>query len=437
MRNGSLILEEGAVRVSDHVRIRQEHFGGIVFHTSTGDTLEVDHGAYKLLTWLREIDAADIRPLLREKHIRTVLPVLLDTNTLEYHKISVTSETILPAFIDDTQQSANSQTLLSAPETVHLAVTYRCYKSCPDCYARGHISVAGPELDTAGMCCIIDTIADNGVFQLAIGGGEPFARTDLCDIVCHAVQRGLVVHITTGQHAMKSKWVDTLRHIKSLHIGIQSEELINDAAMSEKLRILNELDVPLGANLILTRFTIQNIEKLTERLLACGFKRLIFLRYKPIADHERWNNENPGGEELRRFNHWLARTKQQYPRLMLRIDCAAAFLMRDLEPQTAIHAGIRGCVAGERILSVAPDGFVYPCSQLVGHAYLAGNLAKDSLKAIWHDSDVLRKYRSFRQNASYVDSVCGRCDTNLFCGGCRVFANGCTGGEPFCPLDNL
>jgi len=435
MRYGSLILEEGVVRVSDRVRIRQEHFGGIIFHANTGDTLEVDHGAYKLLIWLRETGVADIRPLLRQKQIRVVLPVLLDMDILEYQKISVPSETLLPSFMDDTSPNANDQYLLSAPETIHLAVTYRCDKSCPDCYAHAHMSVTGHELDTTGICNIIDTIADNGVFQLAIGGGEPFSRSDICDIVSHASHKGLIVHITTGQYYLTPQWADALKHIKSLHIGIRSEELINNVAYtSAKLRDLAELDVLLGANLILTRFTIQNIDSLTELLLECGFKRLIFLRYKPIADHKRWNNENPCGEELKVFKNWLTRAKQQYPHLMLRIDCAAAFLMRDVEPLTAKHTGIRGCAAGERIVSIAPDGSVYPCSQLVGHAYTAGNLTKNSFKAIWRDSDVLNKYRNFRQNVFFMDSVCGKCTANPFCGGCRVFAKNTISGEPICPI---
>ena len=163
----------------------------------------------------------------------------------------------------------------------------------------------------------------------------------------------------------------------------------NAASVSEKLRMLTEnvsrANVRIGANLIITKFTIKNRIKLTELLIECGFKRLIFLRYKPIADHDRWNSENPDGGDLEIFQNWLTHAKRQYPQVMLRVDCAAAFLMRHLDPLTAKRAGINGCTAGQRIISIAPDGCVYPCSQLVGHGYYAGDLKYDSFKAIWYD----------------------------------------------------
>jgi radical SAM protein with 4Fe4S-binding SPASM domain len=172
-----------------------------------------------------------------------------------------------------------------------------------------------------------------------------------------------------------------------------------------------------------------------ELLLQCGIKRYIFLRYKPIPDRERWNNENPNGKELQIFQKWLTDAKRRYPNIMIRVDCAAAFLMRGTNHFAAARAGIKGCTAGERIISVAPDGSVYPCSQLVGHAYNAGNLTNESFETVWRESGVLNAYRRFRQNASFIGSVCGRCGASSFCGGCRVFADDGIGGEPFCPLE--
>jgi radical SAM protein with 4Fe4S-binding SPASM domain len=400
-----------------------------------------------MLSWLQKTGAADIRALSREKQVRDILLTLLDMNIVEY--LPEASPNMIECRYTPYQACHEEQDnnmpvekrcrdYLSAPETVHLAVTYQCGENCPDCYAQGRVQSMDYELGTPEMCGITDMLADNGVFQLAVGGGEPFARQDLKDIVSHAADRGLAVHITTGQYILKPQYLDVLSHIKSLHIGIRSEELIHDAVhILAKLRVLMERDVFIGANLILTRFTIKNIDKLTELLLKHGFKRFIFLRYKPIADRERWNNENPSQEELSIFQNWLTQAKRQYPQLMLRIDCAAAFLMRDVNQQTAKYAGIRGCAAGERIISVMPDGSVYPCSQLVGHAYRAGNMATDSFKTIWHDSDVLNKYRNFRQSQSFLISVCGMCNANQFCGGCRIFAKDAIGGEPFCPLDNI
>ena len=439
------MLKKGDVRLSDRIRIREEYFGGIAFNSETGDITEFDHEAYQLLVWLRDTGAADIRSLSRHKGERAILPALLGGNIIEYiPETSNTSDMLYPGLDklprDYLKPYYNAPQTLSAPETVHLAVTYRCNGSCPDCYTRKYISSTGHELNTEEMRFIVNLLADSGVFQLAIGGGEPFLRPDLNDIVSHAAGKGLVVHITTGQYAFMPEWVDVLKHIKTLHIGIRSEELVNDEAdTTERLRALVEYitdyNVGVGANIIITRFTINHINRLTELLLGCGFKRFIFLRYKPIPERTRWGNEKPGMKELRFFRDWLILAKRRYPFLMLRVDCASAFLMKGLSPLAATHAGIGGCVAGERIAAVAPDGSVYPCSQLVGQAYKAGNLTRDPFKMIWRESEILNRYRNFRQDKQFIDSECGQCNANRFCGGCRVFAMDTIGCEPHCPLE--
>ena len=59
---------------------------------------------------------------------------------------------------------------------------------------------------------------------------------------------------------------------------------------------------------------------------------------------------------------WLV-TKQalkaarcRYTDLMIRVDCSAAFLMRDVDPLAAARAGIQGCSAGNRIVSNRAGG---------------------------------------------------------------------------------
>lgn len=68
---------------------------------------------------------------------------------------------------------------------------------------------------------MIDKIADAGVFQLAIGGGEPFMRDDLVNILAKAKDRNLVVHVTTGRYQHEpSVLKEIVKYIKSMQITI-------------------------------------------------------------------------------------------------------------------------------------------------------------------------------------------------------------------------
>ena len=115
------------------------------------------------------------------------------------------------------------------------------------------------------------------------------------------------------------------------------------------------------------------------------------------------------------------------------MDCALSFLQRYLPGELAARLGIKGCVAADRILALSPDGSVYPCSQLVHPDCYSGNLLKSEPELIWNHSQVLRKYRSFRNKKTFTHSWCGVCRAKYNCGGCRVFASDGLGGDPGCP----
>ncbi|NLB41718.1 MAG: radical SAM protein [Clostridiales bacterium] len=329
-------------------------------------------------------------------------------------------------------------THLSAPETVHWAMTYKCGEDCPDCYMERHKREFTSELNTQEALKLIDKISDAGVFQLAIGGGEPFLRNDLEALVAYAHAKGLVTHITTGRYEIKSRRLEELsKYIKVLQIGIKTERLLDsNTKINEKLKALvaqlNEFNIITGANLIMTRSAIQNLDYIIEALLEVGFNRFTLLRYKPPVEVERWLREKPDKDDIWLLEDKLAKI-QKKESIHIRIDCAFAFLERELSTQIAEYSGLKGCTAGGRIISLAPDGSVFPCSQLTGATFNAGNLLLEDFDTIWNTRSILKKYRGFRTNKSFKNDDCGKCKVKNFCGGCRVFASDAIGCDPGCP----
>jgi radical SAM protein with 4Fe4S-binding SPASM domain len=167
--------------------------------------------------------------------------------------------------------------------------------------------------------------------------------------------------------------------------------------------------------------------------MGIGFKKYTLLRYKPPGDIKRWIQEKPDKRDLILLEVKLISLQKKYPDAVFRIDCAFSFLERRLNPQTALLSGIKGCTAFDRIMAVAPDGSVYPCSQLVGRKFRAGNLLNEVFDSIWHENELAEKYRNFRNFQSFRAGVCGKCTAKAFCGGCRVFAGDDIDSDPGCP----
>jgi len=184
---------------------------------------------------------------------------------------------------------------------------------------------------------------------------------------------------------------------------------------------------------MLSKSSLKNFEYIIEQLIRCGFKRITLLRYKPPGDISQWVKESPSKEDFSDFEMGLLKIIDRYSDIELRFDCALSFLQRKLPVKEAEYSGIRGCVAGSRILSLAPDGSIYPCSQLINPRFCAGNILEDNFYEIWTQAKVMRKYRAYREKRVFKESSCGICKARYKCGGCRVFADDALGADTGCP----
>lgn len=435
---------EGA-QLAASVRLRPEYFGGLVYDTRNGNIVEVDKAAFQFLNLIKDtpqkicnvINSLVKIGLIKQESNSTedILHKLFDLKMIEKSDTTLSSAIAVPQQSNDIKH----RSWLQAPETVHWAVTYRCGKNCPDCYAT-RFPFLKNELNTCEALRLIDKIANWNVFQLAIGGGEPFEREDLLQLLQYAAQRGLSVHVTTGKLDISSKTLKSISSfIRSLQIGVRNDFLLG-AKSKEYTRQLHNFfinarkrHIKPGINLILTKSAIERLEYLITILINIGFNHVVLLRYKPPQSIERWKAEHPQSHQMRGLHTVISEIIKKYPQLNLRVDCALSFVQRSLSKEIAAQYGIKGCVAAGRILALAPDGSIYPCSQLVHSKCYAGNLLESEPQTLWDKSEVLRRYRFFRTKKTFCHSFCGVCLARTSCGGCRIFAMDGLGGDIECP----
>jgi len=450
MENDILMNEnfkQTTVTLSSQVTLRKEYFGGIVFDRRNGNIIEIDKSCYVFLKSLKNkcVDVHEIHNIMigqkiiedKKSDFLQAIQNLLSLGIIEKNNNIPT----LPVLYSN-DNNDNTYAWLSAPETVHWAVTYDCHKSCHDCYVRRFHSI-GSELNTDNSLMLIDAIADHGVFQLAIGGGEPFCRRDIFELVQYASLKGLAVHITTGRYDFNDQEIKKLSgSLASLRFGLEPEKLLSPESLfyKEIMKSINLCEcfgIKTGVNIILTRSVIEKLDTILKKLVDIGINHITFLRYKPSASIKKWGKENPFTEQINNLYDYVSGVKEQYKTSDIRIDCALSFTYRHLPVAQAEYHGAKGCVAADRIIAISPDGGVYPCSQLIHPRLCSGNILENSLKELWDCSKILRKYRSFREKKVFKESWCGVCSAKNNCGGCRVFADDALGGDPGCPAPVL
>ncbi len=174
-------------QLADAVVLRPEAFGGMAFHRNRGITLEVDREAYDFLC-----TRLTPGPLPSASHPADhLVPQLVRLGFLQ-----PTSRMAIPAGMPPQASWVGDGTTLSAPETVHLAITTRCNFSCPGCYVPHQ--EGSPELTVADWCDLMAQWAQMRVFQIAVGGGEPLLYHGLFEVLACARQHGLVANLTTN-----------------------------------------------------------------------------------------------------------------------------------------------------------------------------------------------------------------------------------------------
>jgi radical SAM protein with 4Fe4S-binding SPASM domain len=440
-------------RLAENIRIRREHFGGIVFNTKTGALLEVDREAFVLLTKLSGPDfmaldfltGSDVRRSTPGRHKDTILKTLLNLRVIETTVIPPNRAETISAVTDTAlRESVKMMSWpvgpnLSAPETVHWAITYQCANHCVDCYAARNHHQYATAMNTQDALRTVDLLANWGVLQLAVGGGEPLLRADLPVIIKHASENGLIVHLTIGQDRVETSVLTKLATgLTCLQLGINAQQLMTcpDTVVS-RLSLLvqqaKDLGLQTGANLIMQRTTLGQLSYLIELLAVTGVERIVLLRYKPPASVLRWKKEKPTPEVLLDLERLLPQFQFIYPHIQFRVDCGLSFMQRHQPTVAAATAGIYGCTAAQRILALTPDGSVFPCSQLVQPPFQAGNILHDDPAALWSQAKIFKTYRSFRDKTVFKQSQCGICSAQKHCGGCRVFAADALGADPGCP----
>jgi organic radical activating enzyme len=89
------------------------------------------------------------------------------------------------------------------PELVDLKITNYCTSNCSFCYQDS--GYKGKHAPYENITRILNGLREMGVFEVVLGGGEPTAHPQFRDIVKAAMDAGLFVSFTTGDHHWLNK----------------------------------------------------------------------------------------------------------------------------------------------------------------------------------------------------------------------------------------
>jgi radical SAM protein with 4Fe4S-binding SPASM domain len=426
------------------VRLRRTPFGGAAFLPEKTATVELDDEAFSVLCWLafpletrelrrrfvehfdRNITLADL-----ERVIRPLQDYGFITQVQGEPNSSLTSLAGIPS---------DPQTVPIAPESVHLQLNNICNLRCPSCYISLQSNDEG-SLPYERLMRLVDELAELGVFQLALGGGEPLMSPYFLPIIQYVQQQNaLCCNVTTNGWLLTEWLVAQIRDaLGEVRLSLNDAASICHDMLEEKAALLREEDIPFGFNIIVTRRNIRKIEEIVRWLVALRPCTVTLVRPKPAPHNGRWYAANAlSAQDSLILLRKIECLEPLFAETQLTVDCAFSYLFHDMTEAELTARGVSGCAMGERFVYIAWNGDVYPCSHLQDANFKIGNIIEQPFRAIWEKSQFLSRLWI---NRNHLRERCVRCAKRQFCGGCRAIAWRTTGDlqaeDSDCPFNFL
>lgn len=304
---------------------------------------------------------------------------------------------------------------LSAPICLTWELTYACNLRCRHCLSASGLPADG-ELTTAQALGVIDQMVDMRVFYANIGGGEPFVRPDLREIVEYAVGRGLGMKVSTNGSLLDDAAADWIAATPYLDIQVSIDSA--SAPVNDRIRGRGSFDAAIGAmdrlsrrgfrytlNSVVTRANIDDLDAL-HGLAGSWGAELRLSRLRPSGRGVRdWQALRPTAADNRRLYDWL----------MAHPDVATGDSFFHLSGFGAPLPGMNMCGAGTIICLIDPVGDVYVCPFAIAPEFRAGNvLDPGAFAGVWRNSELFARIR-----VSEPGNTCAACPALSLChGGC-------------------
>ncbi len=308
---------------------------------------------------------------------------------------------------------------LRAPVNVTWEITTQCNLKCRHCLSADMRKSLAAELDFEQCCAFIDELDRMEVFQINFGGGEPFLRKDLCDILDYAHSKGIVTCVSTNGTLLDENLIRRLRGMGLLRIQVSLdgataatndtirgtgtyERILDGIALLSKQGVSN-----LSINTVVTRVNFSEIEELCALARRYGVKTRLS-RFRPSGDAMRvWQEFHLDLSQLAWLSDFLSAHHD--------VLTGDSFFSIIKEDRRAL--GMNRCGAARMTCSVLPDGSVYPCAFLCDEPFKGGSILLESLNEIWLHSPAFNALRAIRVEA------CESCPRFSLChGGCPAVA---------------
>jgi len=313
------------------------------------------------------------------------------------------------------------------PVTAQFGITYACNMNCMHCYSK--LRRSSRPIPYQRMLELLDEIVELGCFRLFFSHGESLLHPKCLDFIRYS--RDLDLHTTLISNGLL---IDSIMAAKISFSGVNRVLISIDSADPKihdnfrqysgawqsavnairQLLALNVVQVGIAASL--SQMNLKNVQEIIDMGFELGIRYFSFMTVRPTSGSNIYFSAMRHEYLDALLQLWLIRRRLAGIAEVVFHDPLVFLSLWDTiltydEAEWLI--GQNTCFAGRSILSVSPEGNVYPCNFIKESI---GNINQVDLSKLWH-SDLLRKIRERK-----ISNLCHKCSASLVCnGGCYAF----------------
>lgn len=327
-------------------------------------------------------------------------------------------------------------------------ITLRCDLACRHCGSRAGRS-RPDELDTAEALDMVAQMAELGVKEVTVIGGEAYLRDDWTEIIRAVRKAGMTCTMTTGGRGLTPERARAAKEagLQSASVSIDGLEATHDALRAvhgsfesalQGMKNLRAAGIAVSCNSQFGRQSLREMPEVFDLIVAAGvhsWQVQLTVAMGRAADEPHLLLEP---YQMLEVMAMLARLKPRADAAKVRIwpgNNVGYFgpyerLLRGTMPRGHMSS----CGAGRSTLGIEANGDIKGCPSLPTNDYVGGNIRENRLRDVWERSKPLQFTRD-----RTVEDLWGYCHDCYYADTCRAGCSwtshvlfGRPGNNPYC-----
>jgi radical SAM protein with 4Fe4S-binding SPASM domain len=337
----------------------------------------------------------------------------------------------------------------AVPIYVVWEVTLKCDLACRHCGSRAGRERQN-ELTTTECLDLVRQMAELGVKEVTLIGGEAYLRDDWTEIVRAVRAHGMSATMTSGGRGLTRERTDSAAEagLQSVSISLDGLERTHDRLRNLKgsfqaglaaLGNLRASGIKVSCNTQINRLTLPELPELLELIAREGVHSWQIQLTVPMGRAADEPDVLLQPFDLLELFPLLASLKKRMDELKVRLwpgNNIGYFGPYESLLKGGMPRGhMASCGAGRTTIGIESDGAIKGCPSLPTEAWTGGNIRDASLRDIWERSAPLR----YTRDRTVEKDLWGFCRTCYYAEECRA---GCTwtshliygkpGNNPYC-----